>query len=107
MINSRTPWRRDGKGVQQGAGDISGVLVSVKQPRYGDCLGKWQLRPLEKEDIGIAWKASSSFKPLVEWIWEDGEKEFFTENGPVEIAGSEIIYPDRGKGSCGQMWWER
>ena len=101
MINSRTPWRRDGKGVQQGAGDISGVLVSVKQPRYGDCLGKWQLRPLEKEDIGIAWKASSSFKPLVEWIWEDGEKEFFTENGPVEIAGSEIIYPDRGKG---ELW---
>lgn len=101
MINSRTPWRRDGNGVQQGAGDISGVLVSVKQPRYGDCLGKWQLRPLEKEDIGIGWRAPSSFNPLVEWTWEDGEKEFFTENGPVEVAGQDVIYPDRGKG---ELW---
>ena len=72
MINSRTPWRRDGRGVQQGNGDISGVLVSCEQIRYGDCLGTFQLRPLEYKDIAIDWKASSAFKTAVEWNWSDG-----------------------------------
>ena len=98
MINSRTPWRRDGRGVQQGSGDISGVLVSCQQIRYGDCIGTFQLRPLEHKDIAIDWKAPSAFRTAVEWNWSDGKTEFFTEDGPQMKIGADKVLADKGKG---------
>lgn len=97
VINARTPWRRTGKGVPQGKGVISGILVDEDNVRYGSVRG-WQIRPLEESDIAFDWNGPSSFKTLAEWNWNDGEKTFNTTEGPVERFRSEKMLPEVGKG---------
>lgn len=97
VINSRTTWRRNGKGVPQGKGDISGILVVSDNPRYGKT-DLWQIRPLEQEDIAFEWKGESSFKTLAEWNWNDNASTFATNEGHVERFRHEKMIPDVGKG---------
>lgn len=97
VINSRTPWRRSGKGVPQGKGDISGILVVSDNPRYGKT-DLWQIRPLEEEDIAFEWNGESSFKTLAEWNWNDNASTFATNEGYVERFRHEKMIPDIGKG---------
>ncbi|MBQ7517130.1 MAG: hypothetical protein IJU13_01725 [Bacteroidales bacterium] len=86
LINSKVPWRRNGVALPQGAGDIGGILVHTPLPRYGgEVLGRYQLRPLFREEIGLdPAPAAANWKTLVEWNW----------NG-----GGDLWRPDSGEGS--------
>lgn len=97
VVNSRTTWRRNGKGVPQGKGNISGILVVSDNIRYGKT-NLWQIRPLEEEDIAFEWNGASSFKTLVEWNWNDNASTFATNEGHVERFRHEKMIPDIGKG---------
>ena len=97
VINSLTPWRRDGNGVPQGSGNISGILVRGGIPRYG-AVNAWQIRPQAKEDIAFEWKGTSSFNTLCEWNWNDNSTTFKTDEGPVESFTKEKMLPDIGAG---------
>lgn len=72
LFNSSVEWRRDGKGVPQGAGPISGVVVSEDLPRYGD-IGEYQLRPMVREDIVLGSIPFS--KTIAEWNWDDTQRD--------------------------------
>ena len=89
LINGKTPWRRNGRALPQGAGDIGGILVHTPLPRYGgEVLGRYQLRPLFREEIGLdPAPEAANWKTLVQWTW----------NGP-----GDVWKPDEGKGklSC-------
>lgn len=50
-LNSLVEWRRKGNGVPQGSGDMHGVIVHEQNPRYGDYMGRYQIRPVDEEDI--------------------------------------------------------
>ena len=97
VVNSRTVWRRTGKGVPQGKGDISGILVVSDNVRYGKT-NLWQIRPLQEEDIAFEWNGESSFKTLAEWNWNDNAATFSTNEGHVERFRHEKMIPDIGKG---------
>ena len=95
LINNKTPWRRDGSGMPKGKGTLSGVIVHDLQPRYGytneGYIGRYSVRVLEKEEIGLAAsEASSNRKTLVEWNWNDAEIKTNTDG---------TIAPDLGSGS--------
>ena len=90
-----TPWRRDGSGMPKGKGTLSGVIVHDLQPRYGytneGYIGRYSVRVLEKEEIGLAAsEASSNRKTLVEWNWNDAE---------IKTNADGTIAPDLGSGS--------
>lgn len=89
LINGKTPWRRNGLALPQGAGDIGGILVHTPLPRYGgDVLGRYQLRPLFREEIGLeSAPTAANWKTLVQWTWN---------------APGDVWKPDEGQGrlSC-------
>ncbi len=95
LVNNKTPWRRDGSGMPKGKGTLSGVIVHDLQPRYGytneGYIGRYSVRVLEKEEIGLAAsEASSNRKTLVEWNWNNAE---------IKTNADGTIAPDRGNGS--------
>ena len=98
FINSRVGWRRQGDGVPAGAGNIRGILVNASQPRYGNCLGRWQLRPQQRSDLRFEKAAPSSFKTIAEWNWSDGGQSFSTTSGKLKNAAGAKILADMGSG---------
>ena len=95
LVNSRTPWRRLGGGVPSGSGIVSGVLVRTALPRYGDCLGRWQLRPLESSDFDFTQGSPAAFGTIAEWNWNDNRGKVKTEAGamPADI-GTGLLLPE-------------
>ena len=59
-INTLCDWRRDGDGVPQGSGKLTGVLTDEQMRRYGNNTGRYLIRPLAKTDIKIDSKKKSS-----------------------------------------------
>ena len=51
MVNTLCEWRRSGNGVPQGSGDMHGIIVHAEHPRYGDYMGRYQIRPVDEQDI--------------------------------------------------------
>lgn len=77
LINGKTPWRRTGAGVPQGAGALNGILVNSKLLRYGTgdgFIGRYSIRALEEADIALEKDAANGFAlTLVEWNWNDSK----------------------------------
>lgn len=97
ILNIDVPYRRDGKRVPQGSGDITGVLVSEKMERYGSYIGDYSIRPLKREDIDLAEDRSSGFSNvLVEW------SRFRSELLAGANASSNPLTPDIGTGTITQ-----
>lgn len=69
-LNSLVEWRRKGNGVPQGAGDMNGIIVHEQNPRYGDYMGRYQIRPINEEDIlsigdsGAKWNVFAEYNGL-------------------------------------------
>lgn len=97
VFNSRVPWRRTGRGVPQGRGDVSGILVRSDLVRYG-AVHAPQLRVLEEEDFGMDWDGSSSFNTICEWNWNDNVDEFRTTEGVMHYIKRQRVLPDVGSG---------
>lgn len=70
LVNSNTPWAITDKGVSQGSGDVTGVVVSSASDFHSAAqMGTLQIRPLELSDIAL--KDSGFSDILVEWYWPD------------------------------------
>ena len=66
-LNSLVEWRRKGNGVPQGSGDMSGVIVHEQNPRYGDYIGRYQIRPVDEADVLSIGDTGARYKTLAEW----------------------------------------
>ena len=100
LINSTVLWRRDGGRVPSGSGDAEGILVSSSLPRYGgQVLGRYQLRPLAREDISFT--EPSHWKTAAAWDWTDNADAFSPGIQADEGTGSISVEPSgsvkRGK----------
>jgi hypothetical protein len=105
-MNTKVPWRRDGSGVPQGAGDMKGVLVFTFMPRYGvnDFFGVAAIRPMTREDIAMpAEPEKSNYKSIAEWNWSDNSFTFNTEKGQRKMVSTERILADVGNGTVHSM----
>ena len=105
-MNTRVPWRRDGSGVPQGAGDMKGVMVFTWMPRYGvaDFFGVLAIRPMTRDDIAMSPDAATAnFKSIAEWTWTDVGSAFNTDNGQRKMVSTERILADAGNGTVHSM----
>jgi hypothetical protein len=97
IVNNDVTYRRDGKMVPQGSGDVTGVLVSEKMERYGSNIGDYSIRPLKRADIDLAESRSSGFSNiLVEW------SRFKSELSAGATLSSNPLTPDIGNGTLTQ-----
>lgn len=71
LVNMLCPWRRNGKGVPSGSGDVSGIIVHSYMPRYGGNMGRYCIRPLDDGDIRIS-NGKSAWKTYVGWMKPEG-----------------------------------
>ena len=86
-INTLCDWRRDGDGVPQGSGKLTGVLTDEQMRRYGSNTGRYLIRPLAKTDIKIdSKKKSSAWTMLTGWILDGfgGKQLDYEKAGPSE-----------------------
>ena len=67
LVNMLCEWRRNGKGVPQGIGNVDGVLVHTPMRRYGGDMGQYSIRPLDESNIKIQKKSASNWKRLSAW----------------------------------------
>lgn len=97
LTNIDVPYRRDGKRVPQGAGDISGILVHEKLARYGNDIGKYAIRHLNRENIALRENREEGFSNvLVEW------SRFKSENTTGATEAKNPMTPDLGTGTIKQ-----
>lgn len=97
LTNIDVPYRRDGKLVPQGSGDITGVLVHEKLARYGNDIGKYAIRHLKREDIALRENREDGFSNvLVEW------SRFKSENAIGATEAKNPMTPDIGSGTLKQ-----
>ncbi len=66
-LNSLVEWRRKGNGVPQGSGDMSGVIVHEQNPRYGDYMGRYQIRPIDEEDVLSIGDSGAKYRTFAEY----------------------------------------
>ncbi|PST83161.1 hypothetical protein C7T94_11210 [Pedobacter yulinensis] len=94
ITNIDVPYRRNGKRVPQGSGDISGILVHEKLQRYGTNIGPYSIRHVTEEDIALQAERQNGFSNvLVEW------SRFKTEFTAGATAARNPLTPDVGTGT--------
>ena len=100
FINTLCEWRRDGRGVPKGAGEMKGILAYTFLPRYGgNVFGGYILRPVDKADYAMSYDQSTSFfKSIAEWNWTDNYDTFTTESGRKKSITKERVKADIGEG---------
>ena len=86
LVNSATPWRRSGIGVQQGVFDVEGIIVKTDLPRYGnENLSTYQIRPLRAEDLDPV-SDESRWKTLCSWDWNGNDSDFSPSHGDATLV---------------------
>lgn len=85
LINDDCPWKSNNNtaesmsDVPHGSGNVSGVLVHSTTGEitcYPD-LGRYQIRPMDIEDIALSKEADSGFsRNLVVWYWPGGRESW-------------------------------
>lgn len=95
-VNTKCPWRRDGRMLPQGVGFVDGVIVHTELRRYGD-IGRYAIRPASDGDIRIGKEAASSYETIVEWNWDRNYDVAlnFERQGLQEWIFGEAFEPDR------------
>ena len=68
-VNMHCLWRRDGKGVPQGVGSTTGIIVHNKLPKVGN-VGKYQIRVLDRSGFAQA-STGSSYEEFCIWNGEN------------------------------------
>ena len=75
QINASCQWRRNNRGAPKGVGEVSGVLVTGDNRRYGVSFGPYSIRPIVREDIAIPMKEATAFKTIASWRWDRNYKD--------------------------------
>ncbi len=93
-VNMLCLWRRSGKGVPQGRGPLTGILVSNDMKRYGN-LGRYQVRVLDESGFGQEWSGSGAFTTLAEWDGAPYQYRFsqYKSNPRYQYNALETIIP--------------
>lgn len=86
--NMKCSWRRDGKPMPAGSGDVRGVIVSEQWP--GD-IGRYQIRPMTREDIALSESFDDNFSGLV------SEFRYVTNTNPEYLAGAIVATQGNGE----------
>lgn len=83
LVNTLCPWRRNP--VPRGVGVLNGILVNTDMPRYGGCMGRYSIRPVDEADIAVT-SRKSPWKLLTAWILDgsNGQKLDFEVMGEVD-----------------------
>lgn len=97
VINTLVEWRRDGDGVPQGSGTVTGILVNENMRRYGNHTGRYIIRPLDISDINIDPKKKSAAWTMLAGCIRDEYNGKFID---FEKAGS-VDKPQTGDRICG------
>lgn len=72
MVNTLCTWRKTHTSLPSGLGNVSGIVVSEVNRRYGGNMGRYGLRPLDENDIAVSRKRNTSpWKMLTAWIIDD------------------------------------
>lgn len=108
-VNMKCDWRRRGDGVPAGCGDICGIIVNDQLRRHGDSLGRYSVRPVDREDIFVPKKGKSSWKVITGWRLDGslGSSLFFENAGQVENLTKKGVKEDRvlnDMGAQGFLW---
>ena len=92
MTNLAVDYRRDGSGLPLGAGKISGVIVHDSFTRFEEDgnMGKYQMRPLSKEDIRLNKKQEEGFSNILA-VWDK-------QGNNAKVDNAWTIQPTTGKG---------
>ena len=95
-VNTLCKWRRDGDGVPQGSGTLTGVLTDEQMRRYGSNTGRYLIRPLERSDIKMDFKKKSSAWVMLTGCMLDGfsgKLLDFEKAGPSEApqVGDRVV----------------
>ena len=108
LVNTKCSWRRDGRGVPKGVGDMSGIVVHTPMRRYGGDMGRYSVRPVDESDIlTLPREEASSYDVIAEWNWDRNyaaalKLEKAGEKRRVMTAekwyGTDRILPDVGSG---------
>ncbi|MCQ2184785.1 MAG: hypothetical protein MJY62_05175 [Bacteroidales bacterium] len=72
-VNSLCLWRKNGAGVPQGTGSVSGIIVNEPNRRYGGNMGPYSVRPVDEQDISVARKRNSPWKCLTAWVLDGSQ----------------------------------
>lgn len=86
LTNAAAPWRRTGQDlawgscVPQGSGTLNGIVVydEVAPVRWGN-LGKYQIRPMNREDIDL--EDAPFANTICEWNWNGRDQKAGTDIG--------------------------
>ncbi len=105
-VNTLCDWRRDGDGVPQGSGTITGVLTDEQMRRYGSNTGRYLIRPLAKSDIKIDSKKKSSPWTMLTGLILDGfngKVLDYEKAGPTDVpqTGDRLL---SDKGAKSYLW---
>ncbi|RBL88556.1 hypothetical protein DF182_18430 [Chitinophaga flava] len=102
LTNLDVAYRRDGKRVPQGSGNITGILVHEEYERYGGDIGRYSIRHLKREDIALNDDRNNGFSNvLAEW------SRFKTEYATTPTDAQHPLTPDIGTGriyQSGKKW---
>lgn len=103
IINSTCEWRRDGRGVPQGVGRVSGIIVPGKLDRYGNSLGKYAIRPIDAAAFDFPSEASTSYTDICAWRWNFNKyaQMDFVKVGPKRFVKPGEISGDALKAETG------
>lgn len=106
FINSLCPWRRDGSGVPQGKGSVSGVIVPGEMIRYGGHIAGYAIRPIDKSDIAFVADSESQYRTIVEWNWDDNVEGAvdYEKHGRLPGETDSHIMGDRVRADVGNGW---
>ena len=94
ITNIDVPYRRNGKRVPQGSGDISGILVHEQHQRYGGNIGPYAIRHVTEADIALNESRQNGFSNvLVEW------SRYKVEFTSAPTSTQNPLTPDTGTGT--------
>lgn len=109
LSNTRCAWARDGKGMPEGAGPVSGVIVHERCDNFEwdsaaarestllsdyftdkGYIGKYQIRPLTREEIAMAPSLEDGLTTLIsEWRYYNS----LYPDQLVQTAKDDVLYP--------------
>lgn len=99
FANHSVDWVRNGNPIPQGSGNLRGVITYETSNDYGvrdGSMGRYSIRPYDKNDLMVDAKADNRYKTIVEWDWNNNVLDMKTGNKVQPIIGTGDLYHDNG-----------